>query len=66
LHILDARDPASTRDKDTETKILSLPEGKKLILVLTKTDLVSKEHLDQWVKVLEQEFDTFVFDPKNP
>ena len=40
LEVLDARDPLSCRSKDLESQILSHRDGKKIILVVNKIDLV--------------------------
>ena len=40
LQILDARDPMSCRSKELESQILSHKDGKKIILVVNKIDLV--------------------------
>jgi nuclear GTP-binding protein len=40
LQVLDARDPLSCRSKELESQILSHRDGKKIILVLNKIDLV--------------------------
>lgn len=40
LQVLDARDPLSCRSKELESQILSHRDGKKIILVLNKIDLI--------------------------
>lgn len=40
LEVLDARDPLSCRSKELESQILSHRDGKKIILVVNKIDLV--------------------------
>lgn len=40
LQVLDARDPLSCRSKELESQILSHRDGKKIILVVNKIDLV--------------------------
>lgn len=40
LQVLDARDPLNCRSKELESQILSHRDGKKIILVLNKIDLV--------------------------
>lgn len=40
LQVLDARDPLSCRSKELESQILSHRDGKKIILVINKIDLV--------------------------
>ncbi|ACX73242.1 GTP-binding protein HSR1-releated protein [Methanocaldococcus vulcanius M7] len=49
LLVLDARDPEMTRNKELEKKIKS--QGKKIIYVLNKADLVPKEILNKWKNV---------------
>ncbi len=40
LQVLDARDPLNCRSKELESQILSHRDGKKIILVLNKIDLI--------------------------
>jgi len=40
IQVLDARDPLNCRSKELESQILSHRDGKKIILVLNKIDLV--------------------------
>lgn len=40
LQVLDARDPLNCRSKELESQILCHRDGKKIILVLNKIDLV--------------------------
>ncbi|MBP2144398.1 ribosome biogenesis GTPase A [Methanococcus voltae] len=48
LLVVDARDPETTRNYDLESSIIH--NGKKLIYVLNKADLVPKEILEVWKK----------------
>ena len=41
VEVLDARDPQSSRNQDIEREIIS--SGKKLVLLVTKTDLIPAE-----------------------
>lgn len=57
LYVLDARDPEGTRSKKVEEAILQ-SQGKRLILVLNKIDLVPPYVLEQWLNVLKSSFPT--------
>lgn len=57
LYVLDARDPQATRSKKLEEAILADP-SKRLILVLSKVDLIPDESLRQWLHYLKQSFPT--------
>ena len=53
LEIVDARIPLSSKNPN----IASLSKNKKRIIVLNKSDLVSKQELDKWKKYFkEQDF----------
>jgi ribosome biogenesis GTPase A len=54
LEVLDARFPHWTRIPTLERIIKS--KGKKLILVLNKCDMISKELAEKWKKELEKEY----------
>jgi len=56
IEVLDARDPYITRCKQLENLVTQL--GKKLVLVINKADLVPKEVLDSWKRVLNKEYPT--------
>eukprot|EP00611_Tribonema_gayanum_P023130 TRINITY_DN4809_c0_g1_i4.p1 TRINITY_DN4809_c0_g1~~TRINITY_DN4809_c0_g1_i4.p1 ORF type:complete len:676 (-),score=242.98 TRINITY_DN4809_c0_g1_i4:144-2111(-) len=60
LQVLDARDPLGSRASAVEEAVLSRP-GKKLVLVLNKVDLVPKEVVAQWLKVLREDHPTVAF-----
>ncbi len=51
LEILDARDPWTTRSKKLEK--IADEKGKKIILVMNKSDLVPKDVLEEWKRVFE-------------
>ena len=57
LYVLDARDPESTRSKKIEEAILQ-SQGKRLILLLNKVDLVPDEVVKQWLDFLGSSFPT--------
>ena len=59
LQVLDARDPLSCRSNATET--LALSQGKRIILVLNKIDLVPRENVEKWLKYLRHDFPTLAF-----
>lgn len=51
LEVLDARDPSATRSPDLEGLVKSL--NKKLLLVLSKADLVPRSAVKKWVERLK-------------
>lgn len=57
LYVLDARDPDNTRSKKIEEAILQT-QGKRLILLLNKVDLVPDEVVKQWLDFLGSSFPT--------
>lgn len=57
LYVLDARDPEATRSKRIEEQILQ-SQGKRLILLMNKVDLVPDEVVKQWVDFLGSSFPT--------
>ena len=59
IQVLDARHPDESRHLETETQILS--QGKKLVLLLNKIDLVPRNVTDQWLKYLRQFHPTIAF-----
>jgi len=59
LEVLDARDPLGCRNKELELKILS--NGKKLVFVLNKIDLIPKENAKAWMRHLRREYPTVLF-----
>lgn len=60
IQVLDARDPMGSRSITSENLLLSHP-GKKLLLVLTKIDLVPKATLQAWLVHLRQFHPTLAF-----
>ncbi|XP_076012572.1 guanine nucleotide-binding protein-like 3 [Genypterus blacodes] len=61
LELLDARDPMGCRCPQLEEAVLQRQGNKKLVLVLTKIDLVPKENAERWIKFLQQEFPVVAF-----
>ncbi|XP_030898848.1 guanine nucleotide-binding protein-like 3 [Melopsittacus undulatus] len=61
LEVLDARDPMGCRCPQLEEAVTCSGEGKKLVLVLNKIDLVPKENLEKWLNYLKKEFPTVAF-----
>ncbi|CAD1781836.1 similar to Saccharomyces cerevisiae YER006W NUG1 GTPase that associates with nuclear 60S pre-ribosomes, required for export of 60S ribosomal subunits from the nucleus [Maudiozyma barnettii] len=57
LYVLDARDPEGTRSRKVEQEVLQ-SQGKRLILILNKVDLVPPHVLEQWLNVLKSSFPT--------
>lgn len=61
IQVLDARDPMGTRCPEIERQILRDDPTKKIVLVLNKIDLVTRENLESWLKLLRNEFPTIAF-----
>ncbi|KAI8444867.1 P-loop containing nucleoside triphosphate hydrolase protein [Phakopsora pachyrhizi] len=59
IEVLDARDPIGTRSFQLERD--STRQGKKLILVLNKVDLVPRENVEAWLKYLRRSWPTLPF-----
>jgi nuclear GTP-binding protein len=59
IEVLDARDPLGSRNRGIEKSIIS--QGKRLILLINKIDLVPKENITAWLKYLRQELPTIAF-----
>lgn len=57
LYVLDARDPEGTRSKKVEQAVLQ-SQGKRLILILNKVDLIPENVLKQWLDFLKSSFPT--------
>ncbi|EDO14289.1 hypothetical protein Kpol_76p2, partial [Vanderwaltozyma polyspora DSM 70294] len=57
LYVLDARDPEGTRSRRVEQAVLQ-SQGKRLILILNKVDLIPPHVLEQWLNVLKSSFPT--------
>jgi ribosome biogenesis GTPase A len=56
LEVVDARDPMATRSRELERMVAE--EGKKLVIVINKADLVPREVLEGWKRVLSREYPT--------
>lgn len=61
LEVLDARDPLGCRCPQVEQAVVQSGTNKKIVLVLNKIDLVSKEIVEKWIKYLRNEFPTLAF-----
>ncbi|KAG7494399.1 guanine nucleotide-binding protein3-like 3 [Solea senegalensis] len=61
LEVLDARDPLGCRCPQVEQAVIQSGTNKKIVLVLNKIDLVSKEVVEKWIKYLRNEFPTVAF-----
>ncbi|KAH0628861.1 hypothetical protein JD844_010459 [Phrynosoma platyrhinos] len=61
LEVLDARDPQGCRCPQVEQAVVQAGTNKRLVLVLNKIDLVSKEIVAKWLKYLRNEFPTVAF-----
>jgi len=59
LEVLDARDPNGCRCPQLESQALA--QGKRIILVLNKVDLVPKPIVKAWLEVLKKELPTVAF-----
>jgi len=64
LEVLDARDPASYRSKELENNV-SAHKDKRIILILNKVDLISKETLEKNSTILRKSYPTIMFSTKN-
>ncbi|XP_012730336.2 guanine nucleotide-binding protein-like 3 [Fundulus heteroclitus] len=61
IEVLDARDPLGCRCPEVEEAVLLKGGGKKLLLALTKIDLVPKENVEKWIEFLQREFPVVAF-----
>ncbi|XP_012696639.1 guanine nucleotide-binding protein-like 3-like protein [Clupea harengus] len=61
LEVLDARDPLGCRCPQVEQAVVQSGINKKIVLVLNKIDLVSKDIVEKWIKYLRNEFPTVAF-----
>ncbi|XP_054472289.1 guanine nucleotide-binding protein-like 3 [Anoplopoma fimbria] len=61
IEVLDARDPLGYRCPQLEEAVLQREGNKKLLLVLSKIDLVPQENVERWIQCLQQEFPVVAF-----
>lgn len=61
IEVLDARDPLGCRCPQLEEAVLLKGGNIKLLLVLTKIDLVPKENIEKWIECLQREFPVVAF-----
>ncbi|XP_039529962.1 guanine nucleotide-binding protein-like 3-like protein isoform X2 [Pimephales promelas] len=61
LEVMDARDPLGCRCPQVEQAVVQSGTNKKIVLVLNKIDLVSKDIVEKWIKYLRNEFPTVAF-----
>lgn len=64
LYVMDARDPEGTRSKKVEEAVLQ-SQGKRLLLVLNKVDLVPEDNLKKWLDFLQSSFPTIPLKSSN-
>jgi len=62
LEVVDARDPLNTRDKRLEKLVRKM--NKKLIIIMNKADLVPRDVLEQWKKILSKDYYTIYLSAK--
>lgn len=56
FEVVDARDPMATRTRELESLVERL--GKPLVIVINKSDLVPRDVMESWKKVLSKEYPT--------
>ena len=61
LMVLDARDPQGCRVPEVEEQILATGGKKRLVMVLNKIDLVPRDNVQGWIKVIQREFPCVAF-----
>ncbi|WWC87786.1 uncharacterized protein L201_002678 [Kwoniella dendrophila CBS 6074] len=62
IQVLDARDPDGTRSRWVEEEVRKRDaQGKKLLAVVNKIDLVPRANLEAWLKHLKHSFPTMPF-----
>lgn len=59
IEVLDARDPEGCRSKELEQQMLA--QGKKVLLVVNKIDLVPPQNSRMWQRYLRREFPCILF-----
>ena len=63
LEVVDARDPMATRSRELEAMAERM--GKRLVIVINKADLIPREVLEEWKRVLEREYPTIYVSARN-
>ncbi|MCD6348188.1 MAG: 50S ribosome-binding GTPase [Candidatus Korarchaeota archaeon] len=53
LEVVDARDPWTTRSRKLES--MALKKGKKVLVIINKSDLVPRPIMEQWVRLFEED-----------
>lgn len=61
LMVLDARDPQGCRVREVEEQVLATGGKKRLVMVLNKIDLVPRDNVQGWIKVIQREFPCVAF-----
>jgi nuclear GTP-binding protein len=59
IEVLDARDPEGCRNKDLEKQIVG--QGKKLLIVVNKIDLVPPQNARMWQRHIRREYPCVLF-----
>ena len=65
IEVIDARDPLSYRSRELEKNIYH-NKDKRLIVIINKIDLVSKENAENWGKFIRRDIPTVLFSAKHP
>ncbi|XP_034022859.1 guanine nucleotide-binding protein-like 3 isoform X2 [Thalassophryne amazonica] len=63
IEVLDARDPLGCRCPQLEEAVLQREGHKRLVMVLSKIDLVPRRNVEKWTQYLQQQFPVVVFKP---
>ncbi|KAI1725843.1 50S ribosome-binding GTPase domain-containing protein [Ditylenchus destructor] len=59
IEVLDCRDPLGSRSRSIEE--MAIRNGKRVVLLLNKIDLVPKENVAKWIAYLRKELPTIAF-----
>ncbi|OAF66666.1 E2-induced protein [Intoshia linei] len=59
LYVVDARDPLGSRNREIEDRIIA--DGKKLVIVLNKIDLIPENARKMWLEYLKKDNPTIAF-----
>jgi len=65
IEVIDAWDPLSYRSRELEKNIYH-NKDKRLIVIINKIDLVSKENAENWGKFIRRDIPTVLFSAKHP